>query len=133
MEDSTNITKMAILSKLIYRVHAISVKTPADFFAQTDKLIPEFIWNFKGSRIARMILKKENKVGGFTFPNFKTHCRAALSKTIWYQRRASHLDQWNRTESPELNPHLCGQPIFNKAAKTIQWRKNSIFSKKSKE
>ena len=32
-------------------------------------------------------------------------------------------------ESPEINPHTYGQLIFNKRAKKIQWRKDSLFSK----
>lgn len=35
-------------------------------------------------------------------------------------------DQWNRTENPEMNPGVCGQVIFEKGTKTIQWGLNGL-------
>jgi hypothetical protein len=39
------------------------------------------------------------------------------------------VDQWNQIEDPEMNPHTYGHLIFHKRAKTIQWKKDSIFNK----
>ena len=37
--------------------------------------------------------------------------------------------QCNRIEDPETSPHADGHLIFDKGAKTIQWKKDSIFNK----
>jgi len=38
------------------------------------------------------------------------------------------MNQWDKIESPEINPHTHGELIFNKGGKNIQWRKDSLFS-----
>jgi len=45
--------------------------------------------------------------------------------SFWYRDR--QVDQWNRIEGPEMNPHTYGHLIFDKGAKIIQWKKGQQF------
>ena len=117
-----------VLPNTNYRFSAIPIKLPMTFFTELEQ-------NFT---IHMEMQKTLNSQSSLEKEEWRWRNQPSWLQIIW--QRYSHQDSMvlaqkqkyrsmKQKEIPEINPHTYGHFIFDKGAKSIQWRKDSLFNK----
>ena len=118
----SRICLFSILPKEIYRFNVIPIKLPMTFFTERKQIILKFIWNHKRPRIAKAILRKKEQSWRHNPPSLQTILQSYSNQIAWYRHKNRHRNQWNRTESLEINPHTYS-PFLTKEARIYNGEK----------
>ena len=119
---------MTVLPKAIYWVSAIPTKLPMAFFIELEKNVTIHMKTQKTPN-SQNSLEKEEWSWRNQLSYFRLYYKATVIMTVWYWHKNKNKDKQNTIESPEINPCTYEYIIFDKEGKTIQWGKDSLFSK----
>ena len=71
--------RIHISHKVIYRLNVIPILS---LFCQSRKANYKIYMALRGGPKSQDSLEKRDKIGGLTFPNFKTHYKTSVTKTV---------------------------------------------------
>ena len=106
-----------------YYILFIAMVNGIPFFTELEQIISQFVWKYKKPWIAKAILRKKTGTGGINLPDSRLYYKATVIKTVRYWHKGRNVDQWNKIESPEINPCNYGHLNFDKGGKSIPWEK----------
>ena len=118
MMGRTNIVKMSIIPKAIYRFSAIPIKIQMAVFTEIDCTILKFVGNRKVPQIIKAILRKKNIYSGsIMLPDFKLYYKATVIKTVWYSHTSRLISVKRNRELQNKLTHIYGEFIYDEGAK----------------
>ena len=103
----TNIVKMSIWFRVIYRFNITLIKLPTIFFTELEQTISQFVWKHKKTSNIQINLEKE-EWNWRNHPSWlQTIHKSTVIKTLCYWHKDRHIDQWNEIEKPrDKSTHL---------------------------
>ena len=104
-------------------------------FTGSIQFLSKFQWHFSQKyKTIKICMKPQSTLNSkINIKKEETSCflikllQCDRIKRVWYQYNSKHTDEWNRAESPEINPCICVKLFYNERAKNMQWGKGSLL------
>ena len=112
----------------IYRFNVIPIKLPMAFFTELEQKSFTTHMEIQKTPNSQISLEKEEWSSRIQPSWLQTILQSYSHQDSMVLAQNRNIDQWNKTESPEINPCTNGHLIFDKGGKNIQWGKDSLFN-----
>ena len=123
-----NIVKLCTLLKAIYRFNSVSpYQNSNGIFHRNRKNNPK-IHIHKRHQIAKAMLRKKNRVGGITLPDFSLYYKDVVIKIVWYMHKQT-CRPTEQNREPRNKPKQVWSTNFQQRHQEYTLRKDSLFNK----
>lgn len=106
------------------KIHCNSYQnsSTSSLFCRNGKADLQFPCNCKWlQRATEFLGNKRGRESENVVPDFRTCYKSPLTKIVCYRPKDRPINQWTGIESPEINPNIYHQLIFDERVKFIQW------------
>lgn len=122
--DQHSKKKNGQIPKAMYRFKEMLMQIPAWFFTDLERTLFTFILKNKQTNKTLGELNQNYTVKKLPeaslSPWFHLHYRAVVIITAWHQQIKRQINHCNRSEDPDVNPHIYGPLIFYKDGRIVK-------------
>ena len=110
---------MTIIPNAVYTFNVIPIKLLMTFFTELEQNNFTIHMETQKTPSSQSSLEKEEWSWRNQLPDFRLYYKATVIKTVWSWHKNRNIDQWNKIESPEVNPCTYGYLSFDEGGKNI--------------